>query len=386
MSITADLVLTPLEVATGAPLGADPAAPSLPMPRPGGPVAALEHSVLTALLRPPCVVSFSGGRDSSAILALATALARRQGLELPVPVTLRFPASPDTDEDAWQERVIDHLGLTEWVRIELSAELDLIGPVAVELLQRHGLIWPPNTHFHQPILEVAKGGAILTGIDGDGVFASWRYQRVASVLSGRQRPMPRDAQRVLTVLSPGPLRRAVQRRRPTTRLPWLLPSTMAAAVEAWSSYGATEPARWDRRVEWYSKMRSLRLVLQGFELLADDADVRAVHPLADPGFLAALAEAGGWSGFAGRTAIMRHLFADILPEDVLSRASKARMNGPFWNEPSRAFIADWAGEGDTELIDVPALRAEWSKSEPHACTSSLLQAAWLARHGPPAGA
>ena len=103
------------------------------------------------------------------------------------------------------------------------------------------------------------------------------------------------------------------------------------------------------------------------------------------GFLAALAEAGGWSGFAGRTAIMRHLFADILPEDVLSRASKARMNGPFWNEPSRAFIADWAGEGDTELIDVSALRAEWSKSEPHACTSSLLQAAWLARHGPPGG-
>ena len=80
MSITADLLLTPLEVATGAPLGADPAAPSLPMPRPGGPVAALEHSVLGALLRPPCVVSFSGGRDSSAALAVATRVARQQGI------------------------------------------------------------------------------------------------------------------------------------------------------------------------------------------------------------------------------------------------------------------------------------------------------------------
>lgn len=381
MSTTVDLLLTPLEIATGAPLGADPTAPALPGPRPGGPVAALQRSVLEALLRPPCVVSFSGGRDSSAILALATAIARREGLELPVPVTLRFPASPDTDEDAWQERVIDHLGLTEWVRTGLSAELDLIGPVAVALLQRHGLIWPPNTHFHQPILEVAKGGAILTGIDGDGAFASWRYQRIASVLSGRLRPTPRDAQRVLTVLSPGSVRRAVQRRRPPTRLPWLLPTTMAAAVEAWSDYGATEPARWDRRVEWYSKMRSLRLVLRGFDLLAADADVFAVHPLADPGFLAALAEAGGWSGFAGRTAIMRYLFADVLPDDVLSRASKARMNGPFWNEHSRAFVADWAGEGGNELVDSSALRAEWSKAVPHAGTSTLLQAAWLARHG-----
>ncbi|MGH9273488.1 MAG: asparagine synthase-related protein [Acidimicrobiales bacterium] len=386
MTSAVDLVLTPLEIATGAPLGADPTAPSLPTPLPGGPVAALARPILEALLRPPCVVSFSGGRDSSGILALATAIAHREGLQLPVPVTLRFPASPDTDEDAWQERVIDHLGLTEWVRIELSAELDLIGPVAAAVLQRHGLLWPPNTHFHQPILDVARGGAILTGIDGDGVFASWRYQRVASVLSGRLRPTLRDAQRVLTVLSPRSARRAVQRRRPPTRLPWLLPTTMAAAVDAWSDYGATEPARWDRRVEWYSKMRSLRLVLRGFDLLADDADVRALHPLADPGFLAALAEAGGWSGFAGRTEIMRYLFADVLPEDVLSRESKARMNGPFWNEHSRAFIAGWDGEGGNELIDASALRAEWSKPVPHACTSTLLQAAWLARRGQPAGA
>src|SRR5687768_13796753 len=52
---------------------------------------ALEQAVLVGLMRPPCVVSFSGGRDSSAVLAIAAHVARREGLPLPIPVSLRFP-------------------------------------------------------------------------------------------------------------------------------------------------------------------------------------------------------------------------------------------------------------------------------------------------------
>ena len=58
------------------------------------PLAALEEAILPALRRPPCLVSFSGGRDSSCVLAAATRAARREGLQPPVPVTLRVSNAP----------------------------------------------------------------------------------------------------------------------------------------------------------------------------------------------------------------------------------------------------------------------------------------------------
>ena len=69
------------------------------------------------------------------MLAAATALARREGHALPVPVTRVYPDLPDTDESDWQRAVIDHLGLTEWVRLELrNGESDLLGPAARDAL------------------------------------------------------------------------------------------------------------------------------------------------------------------------------------------------------------------------------------------------------------
>lgn len=132
--------------------------------------------VRPALLRQPCVVSFSGGRDSSAVLAVAVRLARREGLALPVPVTMRFADAEDTHESDWQELVIRHLGLKEWVRLDLTDELDLLGPISTDVLLRHGLLWPPNSFAHLVILREAPGGSLLTGLDGDGVFGNWRYR------------------------------------------------------------------------------------------------------------------------------------------------------------------------------------------------------------------
>ena len=114
---------------------------------------ALESAVLRVLQRPPCAVSFSGGRDSSAVLALATHLARREGLPLPIPATNRFPAVESSNETEWQERVVTHLGLDEWVRLEHDDELDCVGSIAQETLGRHGLLWPFNAHFHVPLLR-----------------------------------------------------------------------------------------------------------------------------------------------------------------------------------------------------------------------------------------
>ena len=373
------LALGPLDIASGRPIGLDPAAPALPSPaRAGPPVRHLERAVLAALARPPCVVSFSGGRDSSAVLALATRVARHEGMPLPVPVTLRFSRAPEADENDWQERVVAHLGLPDWIRLEFDDELDLVGPVASEVLLRHGLVWPPNSHFHVPVLDQARGGSVLTGIDGDGLLASWRWARPAAVLGRRVPPRRRDLLRVGLALSPQPVRRLQTRWSASPDISWLQPQARRTLVRRWTAVSAAEPVRWDARVRWWAQLRSVRMVQQTFALMAAHAGVLAVHPLADPSFLAAIAGAGGRWGLGDRTAVMRSLFGDILPEEVLQRRTKARLDGPFWNRHSRSFVAGWHGEGvDRSIVDTDSLRAIWSTAVPNALTSTLLQSAWL---------
>src|SRR4051794_22650674 len=96
-------VPTPVDLLGSTLFGVDAPVRELPPTGPDGPVGALERGLLRALRRPPCVVSFSGGRDSSAVLALAVDVARRHGLPEPVPVAMRFAGAPAADERRWQE-------------------------------------------------------------------------------------------------------------------------------------------------------------------------------------------------------------------------------------------------------------------------------------------
>ena len=132
----------------------------------------LAATILPLLHRPPCCVSFSGGLDSSIILATATDLALRQGLPLPIPVTLRFPGVASAMEDTWQELVISHLRLSDWVKLDFTSELDALGPIARPALRRFGILTPPNWYLHQPMIQAATGGSLLTGIGGDEIFRS----------------------------------------------------------------------------------------------------------------------------------------------------------------------------------------------------------------------
>ena len=101
-----------LEIATGIAFGSAPGMAPLWPAFPSGetPLTALERACLPALEYGPCLVSFSGGRDSSLVLAAATRAARRHGLPLPVPVTNRFAGVPYADESTWQELVMAHRG------------------------------------------------------------------------------------------------------------------------------------------------------------------------------------------------------------------------------------------------------------------------------------
>jgi asparagine synthase (glutamine-hydrolysing) len=369
--------LTPLEVATGIVLGVE--TPLEPDGSRRSPIDALEAVIRPALKRAPCLVSFSGGRDSSAVLAVAAALARREGLPLPIPATNRFPAAPGSEEADWQQRVVRHLGLEDWLRLEHGDELDCVGLVAQRVLRRHGLLWPFNAHFHAPLVEAAAGGSLLTGIGGDELLGVSVLDRVGAVLRGRARPRRRDFLRLAYGFAPGALRRRALQSRFPGSLPWLRPEAQAEFRARWIDQAAADPVAWGRRMRRVGARRDLRTGAESLARLGTDSDTHVAHPLSSPGFALALAALRPSARWTSRTEGMLRLFGRLLPEDVLGRSTKAHFDEAFWRRPSRAFAAGWNGGGvDASIVDPEALRREWASERPMAQSFLLLQSAWLA--------
>jgi asparagine synthetase B (glutamine-hydrolysing) len=371
--------LSPLEVAGGIVTGTDP------LPRDDvaaeAPAAALEAALLAALSRRPCVVSFSGGRDSSVVLAAATVAARRHGLPLPVPVTLRFPGHEASAESSWQELVVRHLGLDDWIRLD-RPDLDLVGPAARQVLLTHGLLWPFNAHFHGPIFAAARGGSALTGIGGDELFGPSRWWSVEDVLTRRRRPRARDVLALGLAVSPRRVRRRVTERRLVVPFPWLRPEPRAELTRRLAAAEADEPLSWRRRFAWRAAARYLRVGTAALAALAADDDVDVRHPFLDRGFVRALGALPADARFRVRDDAMRGLFGELLPDPVLARRSKASFDSVFWNDASREFAARWTGAGlDESIVDRDALLREWRSDTPSPRTFTLLQSVWLATEG-----
>jgi asparagine synthase (glutamine-hydrolysing) len=347
------------------------------------PRRALEESVLPALARPPCLVSFSGGRDSSLVLTIAAAVAAREGLEAPIPVTVRVAGAPAAEENWHQDALVHHLGLREeWLRLEYpEGELDWVGPVAAGVLRRHGLLWPPNAFFHAPMFERARGGSLLTGVGGDQLMSGWDARRAIEVVGGRTRPEPRDLLRVGLAFAPRPVRAAALQRR-TVAPEWLTAPARQEVVRLRAAEDVAEPRPWDRRVRWVERRRGLAATRWSLGRIAQESDTLVLHPLADPAFAAALAHVGGRTGLGDRRDIIRMLVADLLPEVLLGRGDKALFHEVFYSRPFREFVRDWDGGGvDPALVDARRLRAEWEEDVPHAQSALLIQAAWLSASG-----
>lgn len=372
--------LSPVEIAAGAAFGVHPGIRPLPLPSPGDtPLLALERAILPALQRTPSLITFSGGRDSSTVLAAAVRLARREGLPLPVAVSNIFPRALLSDESDWQQRVLRHLKLTDWLRLEFDDELDLIGPVARGVLTHHGLAWPFNTHFLLPMIEAAAGGALLTGVFGDQVFTPSRYARAWSVLHGKTERRRGDRGRVMAALSPQWVRRRIIHRRHPLNVPWIQPSALTDLERAYASEEAHHSYRWDRDLEWWWQRRHLHVPAWWLGQIASASETIVIHPLTDAAFLAAVGRFGGSEGFADRTAALQACFGSLLPAEFLARSTKATFDDVFWNRHTRAFLAGWTGEGvDRRVVDVDALRATWFSDQPDPRSWLLLQAVWLA--------
>lgn len=352
--------LSPVELATGVVFGSTPR----PISPAGSPAEALAQAVRPAVAGGRCYVSFSGGRDSSAVLAAATAVARREGLPLPVPVTIRAAAVPDADESAWQESVVRHLGLADWVRLEIEDELDAIGPYARRALGRHGLLWPFNAHFHLPMLEQAAGGVLLTGIGGDELWRS----ACRDTTSRRRR---------LLQLAPVPLRRALLAPRQPIDFPWLNPDGRRQARRA----AAADALRLSRTVAGrMAASRGSHYIATGtasLDRLAADAGAAIAHPLLDVRLWSAVAAAAPRKGFAGANRTLAATAGPLLPAELVARRTKASFDAVFFSAPARAFAGAWSGGGVPELVDVAALRAHWASESPDPHSLTLLQAAWL---------
>jgi asparagine synthetase B (glutamine-hydrolysing) len=375
--------LTPLELLWGMPLGIDEATPPLSS-SPEGPSLrdALETVILRALRRPPCLVSFSGGRDSSLVLALATDLARLHGLSLPVPATNRFPGRPETDESGWQELVVSHLRLEDWLRLEWADELDVVGPYAQVLLRRHGILAPFNSHFHLPLIHAARGGSMLTGIGGDELFSSVSRQVAAAVLFGPRRPRGRELPALGLALSPHPLRVAViaRRRRVFRTFGWMTPTARRRLALAYADWESRDPWRWSVALRtWWWRSRALQCNRAAKRALGVAEDVQMVHPFCEPEVLVAAARAWGRAGPTDRQAALRDVGGELLPESVRRRSDKSWFDRVFWTSHARRLARSWDGQGiDPSLVNEAGLRREWSRdpATPHVYT--LLQSAWLA--------
>ena len=368
----------PFEVATGWTYGL---LPDVPMPpEVVAPRQALDDVLRPALESGPCFVTFSGGRDSSAVLAAATDLARREGHAEPIPVTRVYPDIPETDEADWQRTVVDHLRLTNWVRLNFRAgESDLLGDAAKAGLRRRGLLWPPALHAHDVVFQEVGPGSLITGEGGDAVLG---MQRVTPLVLFRRR---RSLRRVLLphavgAVMPGPVRRmaATRAARNSVQSRWLRPAALARHARLAAADATVEPLRFDRAKWMITRRRSFATIRHNHAEAAREFGLVASDPLLDPRFVAAIAQWAGRWGFDGRTAAMHALFSDILPEPVLTRSTKAAFNHAHAGDETRRFASTWDGSGvDTELVDPERLRQVWLSAEPTMAAGLLLQSAWL---------
>jgi hypothetical protein len=363
------MTLTPLDIAAGVPL---PRAVTAAAPAPGSAVAAtpleaLRDVVRDALLRPPCLVSFSGGLDSSVILAVAMDLARREGLPAPVPITWRFHDAPLAYESDWQERVVAELGVRDWVRLTATDVLDYTGPTAMRILARHGLMWPPNAFLHAPLIEHAPGGSLLTGLGGDQLSVLWhpRWRALAAARARRRRARPRDGIRLLAAQAPPSALALWERRAASQAPPWLTASAAGRVESALRDERAGNPVRFDDFLAWLPRRRELAMQRASLARLGIDPEVKVASPLLDERFLAALARAGGRDGFGRRSELFRGVLGGLWPAALDERRTKATFSGAFWRAGSRGVARGWDGAGiDRALVNPAALRRAWLQAAP----------------------
>ncbi|MBJ7472047.1 MAG: hypothetical protein JHD16_12130, partial [Solirubrobacteraceae bacterium] len=306
----------------------------------------IERQIQEAMLRGPLWVAFSGGRDSSALLAIAASVARREGLAMPVPVTMVFPEVTDTDEEGWQRLVLEHLGLVDdWVRIQPGEELDMIGPYAERMLRPHGILLPPNSHAILPMIDaMGAGGTLLSGSGGDELMEG-RPQRVSSAVRSRRRVRRVELSGCVIDDLPRPLQARVIRRGHSLLdgFHWLTPAARARLVEEEIAERAASPVRFDALLERAFCDRHFQMGRYAYDLIGADTGTRVLAPFVERDVVAAFARSWGYRFPGARVRSLRGIVGDLLPESILARASKAEFVNVFATERLHGWVREWDG-------------------------------------------
>ena len=351
--------LTALEVATARTLGDDDRH-RLPRFRRDADLEAVVDEILEpALAEPPCLVAFSGGRESSWLLAAAVAAARRRGHPDPIPATIRY-ADTSARQAAHQERVVTYLELRDWERVEIEDELDIVGPYARRAVERAGVLFPATAYAMLPLLDRAHGGWLLSGGGLTDFFLYWRWARLADVLTGRRRPRRRDLREAALASIPPRGRALLLGRRLSEPAPWLRRDAMLEVQAHLRDRLARVPVGFAAAIARQSSHRCNEAMRSSFDALAATVDARMLMPFREDRYLGALASVGGRRGLGDRAELLARLAGHLLPARLL-RGSDAEDRGrPFVGEAARAFVATWSGGGvDDEIVDTDALREAW---------------------------
>ncbi len=388
--VVAPYRMNELEVTLGFVLGSPRLADEPPLRRGATPLQVLVGGLRETLSHGPCLVSFSGGRDSSALLAVALDTARREGLPEPVALTLRYPGIATADESAWQELVVRHLGVAEWERVLIDPpSSEILGPVASASLRERGLLWPPALHLSAAWLQRAEGATILTGEGGDEVLGPHRAAAMhflaRTLLRRPAKLRPALLKTVAGSVAPKPLRVRAARKDLVNNgaLAWLRSPLRELALTEIAELSAQEPWPAAKALRDHLNEPALLIGEANRTWLAAFYGARFVHPFLDSGFVEAVARDGGRWGYTSRTEAMSRIFGAFLPEAVITRKTKARFNEAVHGHLTRAFATNWDGTGvDRACVDVDTLRSLWLDEFVPAGTTALLQAAWLACGSP----
>lgn len=377
--------LTPLEVACGLQFGRDNSIAQELRRRQESATSRSASEVLIDVVESAVAettyVMFSGGVDSSLVLAAAVTACRRAGVAPPVPVTYRYPEHPDSFESEYQEAVIGHLGLDDWLIFEIDEELDVLGEPTRAALRQWGLCAFARTPSRHWLLEQLTAPAVLlTGEGGDGVFApaplAPLHYATAALRAGRAR---RHAARWLAQWPREHAAKWRRSRRP--ELPWLTPGARRQAAAAWRELYTGDG--WTMK-SYHRSHRSKRYINTLDAQLSEIGEmhgIRYVAPLLDLDFIANLTALVPDREFMDRTYVVQRYFPGMLPDLVATRLTKASFRSSVMGRPGREFAERWDGTGvPLDLVDPEVLREVWLEGS-DARSTLLMQHAWLATEG-----